>query len=94
MSESKTSCGPHTEIVKTDGVRVTRCPCGTLHVTMVKNGITLQLAPEYFAEIAQALALTRTVLSGQNPAHDRPATAANAGRFITLPPFDPKKPAN
>ncbi len=94
MSDPKSTCGPHTELVKTDGVRVTRCPCGTIHVTLSKNGTTVQLAPEYFAEVAQAFGLARTVLAGQAPVHDKPATAANAGRFITLSPFDPKKPSN
>ena len=94
MADSKRSCGPHTEIVKTDGVRVTQCTCGTIHVTMVKNGTTIQLGPEYFAEVTQALSLARTVLSGQNSTHNRPATAANAGGFITIPAFDPKKPIN
>lgn len=94
MADSNSTCGPHTEIVKTDGVRITRCSCGTIHVTMVKNGTTIQLAPEYFTEVAQAMTLARTVLAGQNPTHDRPATAANAGAFITLPVYDPKKPSN
>ncbi len=94
MSESKPACGPHTELVKTEGVRVTRCPCGTVHVTMIRNGTTVQMSSAYFAEVAQAFGLARTVMTGQNPSHDRPATAANAGRFITLPSFDPKKPVN
>lgn len=94
MSEPKPACGPHTELVKTDGVRVTQCSCGTIHVTLFKNGTTIQLPPEYFNEVAQSLGLARTVLAGKNPVQDRPATSANAGRFVTLAPFDPKKPAN
>lgn len=94
MADPKPACGPHTEIVKTDGVRITRCPCGTVHVTLMKNGTTIQLGSEYFKEVTQALALARTVVSGQNPSHNRPATAVNAGGFVTLPAYDPKKPAN
>lgn len=94
MADHKPACGPHTEIVKTDGVRITRCSCGTVHVTMYKNGTTVQMGAEYFNEVAQAMSLARTVMTGQNPTHDRPATSANAGGFITLPPYDPKKPAN
>jgi hypothetical protein len=98
MDESNSTCGPHTEIVKTEGMRITRCTCGTIHVTFVRNGLTVQLGAAQFAEAAQALALAKTVMSGGEPVPHpvsqpvmRPATPTG---FITLPPFDPKKPSN
>ncbi|MFW5739262.1 MAG: hypothetical protein ACOC1F_02730 [Myxococcota bacterium] len=92
MADPKPACGPHTEILKTDGVRVTRCPCGTVHVTMVKNGTTLQLGPSYFNEVVQALSLARTVIAGQG--QERPVTSLDASKFVSIPAFDPKKPSN
>jgi len=94
MSGQKSLCGPHVELVKTEGVRITRCPCGTLHLTLSKNGATIQLSPEYFAEDVQALGLARTVLAGLQPSAEHPTTVLDPGRFVTLSPFDPKKPSN
>lgn len=96
MDDNNSTCGPHTEIVKTEGVRITRCTCGTVHVTFVRNGLTVQLGPSQFAEAAQALALAKTVMAGGEAVSSqapvlRPTTPTG---FISLAPFDPKKPSN
>jgi hypothetical protein len=51
----KASCGPHTTIVNTDGVRIARCPCGTFHVTLVQSGVTVQLSADKLAELGRAI---------------------------------------
>jgi hypothetical protein len=53
--ESK-KCGPHVELVSNQQARVTRCGCGTIHLQMHANGVTLRLAPEAFRHVANALA--------------------------------------
>ena len=93
MSESNSLCGPHTEIVRTESVRITRCPCGAVHINLAKNGTSLQLTPEYFGEVAQAIGLARTVLAGKDASHQH-ATGGHTTRFVTISPFDPKKSSN
>jgi len=58
---SKPSCGPHTDLATNENVRITRCGCGTLHVTLVANGVTLRLTHEQ----------AKKVVSGLNAAMDR-----------------------
>lgn len=40
------SCGEHTELASNSAVRVTKCTCGTVHVTMLQNGVTLRMSPD------------------------------------------------
>ena len=48
-------CGPHVELVSNQHARVTRCGCGTLHVQLNGNGVTLRLPPDGFRHVANAL---------------------------------------
>jgi len=41
-------CGPHTELVNNGTVRVTRCTCGTVHMTLIPSGVTVRLSAEHF----------------------------------------------
>ena len=41
-------CGPHTELVNNGTVRVTRCACGTVHLTTIPSGVTMRLSTEQF----------------------------------------------
>ncbi len=93
-SDSKPACGPHTEIVKTEGIRITQCTCGTIHINLSRNGTTVQVGPEYFAEIAQAMSLAKTVLSGAHPPAPALRPATPLGGFITIPVIGSKKPSN
>ena len=52
--KSRTACGPRTELAKNDGVRITRCSCGTIHLHIARSGVTLQLTEEGFADLARA----------------------------------------
>lgn len=93
-SDIKPVCGPHTELVKTENIRISRCTCGTIHLNLVRNGTTVQVSPEHFAEIAQAMALAKTVLTGaQAPAPALQPTTPLGG-FITIPVLGGKKPSN
>jgi hypothetical protein len=95
MEHAKGTCGPHTEIVKTEAIRITRCTCGTVHVNFARNGLTVQLGPEQFAEAAQAMSLARSLLSGEASRSLQGTTEAPApGRFVTIASFDPKKSPN
>jgi hypothetical protein len=96
MEPTKAPCGPHAEIVRTEGIRIGRCPCGTLHVHFTHKGLTVQLSPEHFAEATQAMSLARSLLAGDTAARplqgrvDAPAP----GRFVTIATYDPKKSPN
>jgi hypothetical protein len=63
---TKASCGPHTTIVNTEGVRIARCPCGTFHVTLVQSGVTVQLSAEKLAELGRAIGVAMPPQVGQN----------------------------
>jgi hypothetical protein len=40
------SCGEHVELDRNASVRVTRCPCGTVHVTLLASGVTVRMTAE------------------------------------------------
>ncbi len=54
MAASK-KCGPHTELASNDATRVTRCTCGTVHVTLLGPGVTVRLSAEAFRGVAGGL---------------------------------------
>jgi hypothetical protein len=39
----KLSCGEHVTLASNDAVRITRCPCGTVHLTITESGVTVQI---------------------------------------------------
>jgi len=41
-----TSCGEHVTLANNDAVRITRCPCGTVHLTVLESGVTVQIDDE------------------------------------------------
>jgi hypothetical protein len=69
--ESK-KCGPHVELVSNQAARVTRCGCGTIHLQMHGNGVTLRLPAEGFRHVANALSAAVRLIditdSGPGPA--------------------------
>ena len=52
---SKSACGQHTEIAANNAVRVTRCACGTFHVTMPGSGVTVRMNADTFRGLAAGL---------------------------------------
>jgi len=54
MGNDRASCGRHEELARTSSFRVTRCPCGTVHLHMVKGGVTVQLGEGMLPELVNA----------------------------------------
>jgi hypothetical protein len=52
---AKNSCGSHTELTSTNAVRVTRCSCGTVHVTLLASGVTVRMSADAFHNVAAGL---------------------------------------
>ncbi len=52
---SKNACGTHTELMSNNAVRVTRCTCGTVHVTLNASGVTVRMQPDTFRAVAAGL---------------------------------------
>jgi hypothetical protein len=65
---SKNACGPHTDLISTNAVKVTKCTCGTLHVTMVASGVTVRMSPEVFRGVYAGLRGAAEKLDEQPPA--------------------------
>jgi hypothetical protein len=66
MPPSK-SCGAHTELASNDAVRVTRCGCGTVHVTIVASGVTVRVSNEVFRGMIAGLKLAGDKLDDTPP---------------------------
>ncbi len=43
QSMSDKSCGAHVDLASNDAIRITRCPCGTVHVTLLGSGVTVRM---------------------------------------------------
>jgi hypothetical protein len=52
---SPRQCGQHTELMSNDAVRVTRCTCGTVHVTLMRSGVTVRMPADAFRGVASGL---------------------------------------
>lgn len=96
VNHSKKACGPHVELVKNDGVKITRCPCGTTHVALQRSGVTVQLAAEAFEELAEAIAEAKRAAQ---PEPEKPTVVAPAprgtGEFLSVQiPFGGDKKLN
>ncbi|MBI2393726.1 MAG: hypothetical protein HYV09_29400 [Deltaproteobacteria bacterium] len=70
-------CGPQIELTANEAARVTRCTCGTLHVTLRGNGITLQLAPDAFRHVSNALAAAVRLVDLTDKAGEAPVDQVN-----------------
>jgi hypothetical protein len=53
----KPACGPHVELASNDAVRVTRCPCGTVHLTLQASGVTVRMSSEALRGVLGGLKL-------------------------------------
>ena len=88
---SSSSCGPHIDVAKNDGARIARCPCGTVHVHMLRSGVSVQLDAAAFAEIAEAVGVAREALDVNvraRPHHSSDAEVSplprGRGEFVTV----------
>jgi hypothetical protein len=48
------ACGPHSELVSNEAVRITRCPCGTVYLAFAANGVTVRLKDDALAPLTRA----------------------------------------
>lgn len=79
MSEPS-RCGPHAQLASNEHVRVSQCPCGTYHVSLVKRGISLQLGVADVKAIAEAFGVAVRVADAEERGRcltGAPGTAAN-----------------
>lgn len=51
----RNGCGKHTELANNESVRMTQCPCGTVHVTFMANGVTLRLPESALKNVTRAM---------------------------------------
>jgi hypothetical protein len=51
MANEHRSCGTHEELARTTSFRLTRCPCGAVHIQFVKGGVTVQISETQLAEL-------------------------------------------
>lgn len=70
-------CGPHVELYSNDATRVTRCTCGTLHVHLNAQGITVRMAPDQFRHVANALSAAQRLIDLTDKAGEAPAETVN-----------------
>ncbi|NUP11257.1 MAG: hypothetical protein HOW73_34865 [Polyangiaceae bacterium] len=70
MAQQK-SCGKHTELASNESVRVTQCPCGTVHLTFAANGVTLRLPETALKNV------TRAVMTALDKVEERQQAAIN-----------------
>jgi hypothetical protein len=54
MSERK-PCGKHAVLGSNSAVRVSQCPCGAVHVTLIANGVTVRVNEETLRGITHGL---------------------------------------
>ena len=55
MSLQKKACGPHVELSSSKVAQVMRCPCGTIHLHLRPQGMTLRMSTEDLRHLANAL---------------------------------------
>lgn len=69
MAESN-RCGPHSELIHNGTVRVTRCGCGTVHMTMIPSGVTVRLSAEHFRLLCSGVRIAAEKLDEAAPRVD------------------------
>jgi hypothetical protein len=52
---SKSACGAHTELSSNNAVRITRCGCGTVHVTLIASGVSVRMNADVLRGAASGL---------------------------------------
>ena len=74
---AKSTCGQHTELVSTNAVKVTRCTCGAVHLTVLASGVTLRLNTESFRGLALGLGVALEKLEEPPPITATGSTSIN-----------------
>ena len=63
-------CGQHTELIHNGTVRVTRCSCGTVHMTMIPSGVTVRLSADHFRLLSAGVRIAAEKLDEAVPRID------------------------
>ena len=74
---TKSPCGPHTELTSNDAVRVTRCACGTVHITLLSSGVTVRMSAEIFRNVASGLTAATEQLDARTDFGSTGSTSIN-----------------
>lgn len=70
----------HVELAKSEGVRITQCGCGAVHVHVMDNAVTLRLGAERFKQLADAMsAARRTIDASTTEPSTRPPSGGPKG---------------
>ncbi len=67
MAEKK-ACGRHVELTSNEAVRITQCPCGTLHVTLPNNGVTVRMPESALKNLTRGLMVALDKIEEQTQA--------------------------
>lgn len=70
MAQRK-ACGKHSELANNDTVRITQCPCGTVHMTLIPNGVTFRLQESALKN------LTRGMMTALDKVEDQEQASVN-----------------
>ncbi|GAC1353313.1 MAG: hypothetical protein NVS3B20_17040 [Polyangiales bacterium] len=70
MSEKK--CGSHVELAANKAARITRCACGTLHVHLHAQGLSLRLDESSLRHVANAMSGALRLVDMADAAAQRP----------------------
>ena len=70
-------CGPHVELSTNDASRVTRCTCGTVHVHLNAQGLTMRFTPEQLRHVSNALSAAQRLIDLTDKAGAAPAETTN-----------------
>jgi hypothetical protein len=51
------------ELAKSEGVRITQCGCGAVHVHVMDNAVTLRLGSDRFKQLADTMSAARRTIA-------------------------------
>jgi hypothetical protein len=54
-SQGARPCGKHVELAANPSARVTQCPCGTVYLTLIGQGVTVRMSEETLRATTAAL---------------------------------------
>ena len=74
---SSKRCGQHIELSSNDQARITRCTCGTIHVHLHAQGLTLRMAPEHFRHVSNAVTAAQRLIDVTDQAGPAPTDTVN-----------------
>jgi hypothetical protein len=70
-------CGPQTQLVSNDHVRISQCACGTYHVNFAKRGLSLQMGAAEARALGEAMGIVVRVADAESRGREIPARDPN-----------------